>query len=197
MPIVIGLVGQPSAGKGTVAEMIVRCAKEANLTTASCRSRDILRETLDLWDIEANRANLQKLPELMTSTQGFGEGALSRALHKRLMTMTSDIVIADGMRWPSDEKMLRELPASVILYITADTKIRFERLKKRQGVGEKDKTWKEFLAEEKAMTESYISTFGSHADWKIENNGTPKELEADVRLFFQKFVLPKLNSRAT
>lgn len=197
MKIAIGIVGQPSAGKGTATKFIHACAEAAGYTTDDCRSRDILKETLDLWGMEADRAHLQKLPAVMTAPDAFGEGALSRALYDRLIKLTGDIAIADGMRWQSDEQMLRSLSKNLILYIIADPKIRYERLKARQGVGEKEKTWGQFLEEEKASTETYITEFGSHADWKIENNGTSAELETKIREFFQKAVLPKLGTLET
>jgi dephospho-CoA kinase len=190
--IVIGLVGQPSAGKGTVAGMLTRIAEESGFTTGICRSRDILKETLDIWHMEADRAHLQKLPEVMVAPNAFGEGALSHAVYGRLLKLQTDIAIADGMRWPSDEKMLRTIPSNLILYVTAEPRLRYERLKGRQGVGEKEKTWEQFLREEKAATEAYIPDFGSRADRKIENNGTQKELETYVREFFADLVLPRL-----
>jgi dephospho-CoA kinase len=192
MKIVIGIVGQPSSGKGTVSTIIDQCAVKAGISFSHYRSRDILKDTLDLWNIESERANLQILARVMTAKDAFQEGALSRALLPHLTQATTDIVISDGMRWQSDEEMLRAIPNSLILYVTADVKVRYERLKKRAGVGEKDKTWEEFLAEEKASTEVYIPTFGSHADYKVTNDGTLEELVAQIEEFFQKLVVPKL-----
>ena len=192
MKIVIGIVGQPSAGKGTVSTIIDQCALKAGVSFSHYGSRDILKHTLDLWEIKAERANFQKLAKVMASNDGFGEGALSRAMLPHLMGSTSEIVIADGMRWPSDEKMLRGIPKNLIIYVTADAKLRYERLKKRGGIGEKDKTWEKFLVEDKGNTETYIAEFGEHADYKVTNDGTLEELVEQVDDFFQKLVLPKL-----
>ena len=55
MTIVIGLVGEPLAGKGTCAYCIEKLEKARGITTGRVRFSDLLRETLTLWDLPATR----------------------------------------------------------------------------------------------------------------------------------------------
>jgi dephospho-CoA kinase len=135
---------------------------------------EILRETLDLWDIPHGRDNEQKMAIIMNAETGFGGGALSRAMRNRITHENVDVTILDGVRWLGDEKMLRDLNEegikSILVYISADPKVRYGRLLARNRAGEGATTWEDFARQEKARTEVDIPDIGSRAEVVIENN---------------------------
>lgn len=128
----------------------------------------------------------------MNKEDAFGEGALSRAVRNRFFKSSADIVVVDGVRWLSDEELIRSIPSNLLLYVTADFETRYGRAKRRKREGEELKTRKQFLKEDEAKNEIFTPQIGSRADWKIENSGNEEELKEKVREFWNKFVLPLL-----
>ena len=174
MKLVIGIIGAPLAGKETCANVLQQLLAEDGYRVSRHTFSDILRDTLSLWDIPHTRYNLQKMAIVMNAETGFGDGALSRAMRRRLMNDDADVAILDGVRWLGDEKMIRGLNddgiKSVFVYISADPKVRYERLLSRNRVGEAATTWEDFARQEKARTEVDIPDIGSRAEITLENN---------------------------
>jgi len=136
MSLVIGLVGEIRAGKSA----FVSCWEKIMAREHPMRSMetmkfsDVLFETLGAWGIEQSRVNLQKLAQAMNNE--YGEGTLTRAVKARVEASKVDIVVIDGVRWLSDEKLINELKGTM-LYITADVNIRHKRaLSSKEKVGE-------------------------------------------------------------
>jgi dephospho-CoA kinase len=98
MKLVIGIVGPPLAGKETCANLFEQLLVEDGYSVSRHTFSEILRETLDLWDIPHGRDNEQKMAIIMNAETGFKDGALSRAMRKRLMEDTADVTILDGVR---------------------------------------------------------------------------------------------------
>lgn len=181
--MIIGLVGQKGGGKGTFTDLLKKAAP--NKTISRIKSSDILLETLHTWGIPATRRNFQILASTMVAD--YGEGILTKAVHKRIAHDPSDIVIFDGVRWDSDVKMVREFPQSLIVYVTASPKIRYERTKTRkEKADEGDVTFEQFLEEEQMPTEIDIPRIGAKADFKIINDGTLEDFEKQVKEFYEK-----------
>jgi len=176
MKLVIGIIGPPLAGKETCANLFEKLLVEDGYSVSRHTFSDILRATLKLWDIVPDRENLQKMAIIMNAETGFGDGALSRAMRHRLKNDESDVTILDGVRWLGDEKMIRSLNdegiKTIIIYIEADAKIRYARLKERNRAGESMTTWEDFLRQEKARTEVDIPDIGSRAEITLSNNYT-------------------------
>ncbi len=178
MKIVLGLCGENGSGKETFVKLLQ--ALDPNLKIEHIRSSGFLKETLDLWDIPASRSNLQNLAIIMDAQ--YGKGSVSRAIYKKIVDSEADVVIFDGMRWLTDVEVMRRFPTSYLIYITADSKARYERLKRRnEKVGESTTPYLQFLTEEKAKTEVYISQISSQADFKIDNNGSLDDFRACVQ----------------
>ena len=121
----------------------------------------------------------------------FGKGTLTRSVQKRLMETRGNIVIFDGVRWQSDVKMIRSFPNNVLVYVTADLKIRYNRAKKRnEKAGESTLSFEDFKKEELAATEICIGEIGKSADFTIVNNNNADEfdnLREQVRIFYRDF----------
>ena len=188
--LVIGLVGEKGGGKGKFTELIKEWAKIVTCkfpTVKSTRFSDVLNDILKILSVSPSRENLQKL--VLNLKNAYGPDILTNAVHNRVLNEESDIVILDGIRWPTDEQMLRKFPNNILVYITADAKIRYERTKIRgEKAGESEASFEQFQKEEQVETEIFIPQIGSRADIKIRNNGTIEEFEDEIRNFYEQFI---------
>jgi len=180
--IVIGLVGEKGSGKETFSKFLKEMVAEEDL--AHIRFSDILKDTLEAWDLPTTRENMQHLAVIMN--QGFGEGTLTHAVYQRISKLKKKIIILDGVRWKTDVELLERFKNHTLIYITADLESRYKRLKKRaEKSGEDRSSMEQFLKEEKAPNELLIQEIGAQAEVKIENNGTLNELRRQVENFYQ------------
>ena len=183
MKYLIGVVGENGAGKDTFTTFFTAAA--APQTVSKHHFSDILYDTLEAWGIETTRANLQNLAIIMD--REYGKGSVTRATRARISSDTADIVIVEGVRWKTDVPMIRSFKGRFLVYITAKSEIRFDRMKKRgEKAGERKITHEQFEREEKAGTEIDIPEIGASADFKIENNGTLDEFRSKVEAVFRK-----------
>jgi len=186
MKALIALVGEKGGGKETFGNIVIELAQKENKTVTRCRFSDILNETLKLWNIETTRPKLQILSQAMDNA--YGKGTLTKAVKSRFENNPADIVIADGVRWETDRQMIRSIFRNVLVYITADSKIRYQRCVSRGRVEEGKKTLEDFMKEELAETEKYIPEIGARADFIIQNNGSEAELRKKVEEFYRSFI---------
>jgi dephospho-CoA kinase len=174
MKLVIGIVGPPLAGKETCADLLANLLVNDGYLVSRHTFSDILRETLDLWDIPHGRNNEQKMAIIMNAESGFKDGALGRAMRKRLMEDTSDVAVLDGVRWISDEKMIRSLGdegiKTILIYISADAKVRYERMLSRDRAGEGSTSWEEFERQGKMENEIHIEDICTRAELVLHND---------------------------
>lgn len=176
----VGLCGKPLAGKGTFAEQLSSVAADCRLTFAHVRFSDLLREMADLLALDQSRSNLQKIAQMID--EKFGQGTFSNAVLARLLKYPADVVLVDGVRWLTDEEMIRKLPGNRMVYIASPIEDRYERSKKRgENVGEKEKLFEQFCVEDEAENERFVENIGARADVKIQNAGTSPESEASYR----------------
>lgn len=185
MRFVIGLVGEKGSGKETFAKILQGLVPDKKI--AHIRFSDLLKETLNIWDIPTSRENLQKIAVVMKDN--FKTDAVSHATYQRINNLEAEIVLVDGVRWETDVKLIKKFKKNMLVYITADLMSRFERLKKRnEKLQEEDTSFEQFMKEEKAENELLIPIIGAKADYKIVNNGTLKEFKEDIKVFAKKFL---------
>lgn len=187
MKLLIGLTGEKGSGKGTFAELLCKIAPP-KISIHPTRFSDLLAETLNAWHIPTTRANLQKLSIMMD--REFGIGVLAAAIRHRVENDPSDVVILDGVRWQADVRMIRGFQNNVLVYITADPEVRFERLQ-GQGkyIGEVGMNFEQFQREERAATELLIPEIGRWANFKVCNNGSLREFRRVARSFYEQYVV--------
>ncbi len=188
MTKVIGLVGEKGSGKQTFVNFLKEIlrlpsvaqdySKETQIRQV--RFSDILAQTLMIWDIPNTRANLQKLSLIME--EGFGQASLANAAKFSIEGDHAEVLIFDGIRRQTELDLVKNMPNSILIYITADQKLRYERLKLRsEKVGEVGLTFEQFLEEEKSKAEINIPTLGKKADKRLENNGSLEEFKNKIK----------------
>jgi dephospho-CoA kinase len=180
---IIGLVGEKGSGKDTFAKYLTEISDKK---ISHIRFSDLLKQTLKLWDLPITRANLQKLAQVL---EDFGSGTVAHGLEKQIKETEAEIIILDGIRWKPDVELLNKFPEHKLVYITADPKLRFERLKSRgEKIGESEMSYEQFLEEESAANELLIPEIGSQADVKIENNGSIEQFDEEIKNFCASFL---------
>jgi len=178
MKLVIGLVGEKGSGKQTFVNFLKEILPDKKIRQV--RFSDILAQTLMIWDIPNTRANLQKLSLVME--EGFGQASLANAAKFSIERDDADVIVFDGIRRQAELDLVKNMPNSTLIYITADQNLRYARLKLRsEKVGEVGLTYEQFLEEEKSRAEINIPTLGQKANLKIENNNTLAEFKQKIR----------------
>ncbi len=166
--IIIGLVADISAGKDTFARYLAEKHGFERHTIS-----DILRGEAAERGLPPIRENLQKLAAEIRKKEG--KNALMQRTVKKFK---KEKIVISGIREPSEVDFLREkFPGKArIVHLTADPKIRFQRVLARGRTGD-PKTYEEFLKQEKTEWKEFdFKTLFKMADYKIENSGAVEEL---------------------
>ncbi len=172
--IILGFVGELSGGKGTACAYL-----KEKYNAPSYRFSTILRDVLNRLYLEINRPNLQELSRILRET--FGQDTLAKVIASDVKNDTSEIITVDGIRRLADIKYLKEIPGFHLIYLTADQKIRYERMTKRgENSDDNTKTFEEFQKDEQAEAELEIKETATSADFTINNDGTPEELYSQL-----------------
>ena len=176
--LIIGLVGEKGSGKETAGKLIEELMPQKKVVRV--RFSDILAETLTLWNLPLSRHNLQYMAIIMN--QQFGATTLSDAMEHRIANIDADIVLIDCIRWESDVVLLRSFPHNKLIYVTADAKIRYERIKQRkEKVGEGGVSFERFQEEELVKTEVLIPSIGKTANVAIHNDSGLEKLREHIK----------------
>ncbi|RMF89876.1 MAG: hypothetical protein D6733_05355 [Methanobacteriota archaeon] len=174
MKLVIGLSGRMGAGKGTVADFLIR------EYGAQCRRySDILSDLLRRLHLPVERRSLQMMGA--TLREVFGEDVLVQAMEGDLREAEADVVIVDGVRYPNEVRMLRGFEEGILFFVDAPAKVRFERIRKRGEKGEAEITFEEFLQAERRETERHLDEIREMADYRLDNSGSFEDLYRQVR----------------
>lgn len=172
--IILGFVGDLASGKGTVCKYLAQ-----KYNTPSYRFSTILRAVVDRLYIPQSRENLQEISRVLR--ENFGQDLLSKAMARDALTDPHELVAVEGIRRPTDITYLQNDPSFHLIYITADPKIRWERLVKRnENPGDDKKTYEQFLHDEQAEADRLIKDLGTSASFTITNNGTFTELYQQI-----------------
>ena len=171
---IIGLIGEMGAGKDTFCDYL----KESYQNVYFLKFSDALTEILKMFFDDVKREDQQWLSSALR--ERFGQDVLVKALVKKIEKITDGIIILNGVRRPDDFKALRSIGGKLI-YVTADVKLRWERVKVRGEKADDDVPFEKFVEMGKAEAESLITAIGVQADIKIENNGSKEEFYQKVK----------------
>lgn len=184
--MIIGLTGKNGAGKGEVAAELVRLGFEYFSLS------DVLRGELKKHKRPTTRDNLTHLGNELRRT--YGAGALSLKTLAKIDPYKNNVV--DSFRNPGEVEVFRKNGPFTLIAVTAEAKIRFQRLRSRAREND-PRTLSEFLKVEKrehkptTPMDPYpqnISACVAAADVKIPNNGTLEQLYRHVVNCLQKII---------
>lgn len=178
--IVLGFVGDLAAGKGTICKYL----KEQHGVNAY-RYSTMLRDVMKRLYIPESRESLQQLSKILR--ESFGQDLMSKVIALDVENDPNNITAVEGIRRPSDIIYLEKMPGFNLVYITADPKIRWERLVKRaENPGDVEKTYEQFLADEQAEADRLIKELGATAKFTITNNGNWEEFYKQMEEILNK-----------
>jgi len=174
--MIIGVTGTLGAGKGTIAEVLVKKGfKHYSMS-------DFINEEIKKRGMEIDRSNQVLVANDLRTT--FGPSYIAERVYDMAKTQWGNCII-ESLRAVGEVEALRKKGEFILIAVDADPKIRYERISKRQS--EKDNvTFSEFISHEQRemqlidSTKGNIKTCMSMADFKIINNGSMKEIEEDV-----------------
>ncbi len=179
--IIIGLTGEMGAGKDTFCDHIVKVSQEP---VFCFKFSNPLSEVLNVFFDEVTRDDQQWLGVVLR--ERFGEDILAKALLKKINSIDKGIILLNGIRYWQEYNMVKDLGGRMI-YITADSKIRWQRLQKRGEKADDSAPYEEFLKKEKGKTELLINKIGEKSNFKIENNGSLEEFHQKIDKVMNKF----------
>lgn len=176
--MIIGLTGPISSGKDTVAIYLKKYGfKHFSLS-------DELRSILKEKKIEPTRENLINWGNKLRKKYG------TAYLAERILKKIKGNAVVSSIRNLGEIERLKKEKNFFLIGIDADPKIRFERAKKRNRLGDV-KTFKEFL--EKERKENNQKRYGQQlslclqkADYKIDNSKGLEELYGQVEQIFKE-----------
>jgi len=169
MTLYIGLAGRIGSGKTVVSKHL-----QDNYGANERRFSEILEEILGTLRFPIKREYLQKLGKVLR--EEFGHGILVEVMKKKLEEETSDAIVVDGVRYENEVDMLRSLEDSILIFVSAPSELRYERVVKRGTRGEAAISYDDFLKNEEAATEREVGAVEKQADFILENVGTIEEL---------------------
>ncbi len=179
--IIIGLTGEMGAGKDTFCDHI---AKVSQGPVFCFKFSDPLSEVLTIFFDEVSREDQQWLAIMLR--ERFGKDILAKAIKKKINNTQEGLIILNGIRYREEFNMVKKMEGKII-YITADSKLRWQRLQDRGEKKDDSASYEKFLELEKSETESLIQEIGKEADYKIENNGSLEEFHKKVDELMGKF----------
>lgn len=181
--IIIGLIGETGSGKDTFCDRIKKTVKKP---VFCFRFSDPLSEVLKIFFDEVKKEDQQWLAGNLR--ERFGENILGEAIKKKVNGMKKGIIILNGVRMPQEVKMIKEIGGKII-YITADSRTRWERVTKRGEKKDDSVSYEKFLEMEKAKSEVNIPDLGREADFRIENNGSVDNLYKKIDMLIKNIKL--------
>jgi len=183
---IIGIIGENASGKTTMTDYLVK-----KYNAATVRFSDMLADVLDRLYLKKTRANLQILSTILR--QNFSEDIMSHVVIQDIKKKNHSLIVAEGIRRPSDTVYLRTFENFYLLYIAAEEQTRFERLKNRaEKTDDAQKTWEDFQKEGKQESEQKIKEIAQQANFIIDNNGTREEFYTHIDAVMSKLSLHTL-----
>ena len=181
MKMILGLVGETGSGKDTFCDYFKKIRKGVFVF---CFSQP-LTEALRIFFDEVKKEDQQWLVKALR--ERFGNNILGEAIAKKIKNVKKGLVILNGVRMWEEFKMIKKFGGKIV-YVTADPKIRWQRIQNR-GEKKDDKiSYQKFLKMEKAASEILIPKIGKKADFKIENNGSKQNFYKSVKTVLNKMM---------
>lgn len=184
--MLIGLTGKNGSGKGEVAAFL----KDRGFIFYSLS--DVIREEVKRQGLPVTREHLIRTGNHLRAT--YGASVMADRILERIDPDKNYVI--DSFRNPFEVETFRRRGNFVLLHISADVRVRFDRVHARAREND-PKTFEEFVRLESAeevdsVSNQQLSKTAAFADIEIENNGTLQELHEKTRE-----TLVKISSRLT
>ncbi len=182
--IITGITGTLGAGKGTVADFLV---KEKGFRHYSVR--DFLVSEIEKRGLPINRDSMVEVANDLRKNNS--PSYIIEQLVLKAKENGGNAVI-ESVRAVAEAKRLKEMGA-LLLSVDARQNLRYERAVKRGSVTD-DVTFEKFVSDEKREmnssdpTKQSIADVMQMADIKIENNGTIEKLEELIDVYLKKYL---------
>lgn len=187
--LILCFVGQIASGKEVVKKYL-----EAEYGAKSLRFSSILRDALDCLGIEDNRDNIIKLSTWSRET--FGNDLLAKTIAKKAEEIDNNLVIIDGARRIDDLVYLKENKNFYLIAIEAKAELRFERsVLRNENPGDAQKSYQDFLKDQKKETEITIPATMATANFSIDNNRDLHHLYRQIDNILQELDFKKTISQ--
>ncbi|VVB70235.1 AAA domain protein [uncultured archaeon] len=180
--LVLGLSGTFAAGKGTFIEIV-----KSHFNAYSVSTSDALRSEADKLGIIRTRNSLQELANKLVSQKGSGILAELSCVS----IPSCDILIVDGLRRSGEFDFLEKKYGKNFhsVWIDADLKVRYERIKQRAREGESILSFQEFkVSEEKesnGLNSQNLTTCKNLCEFLLDNTSS--------RDFFEEKIVDLIN----
>jgi dephospho-CoA kinase len=177
--MIIGITGTDGAGKGTVVE----CLKAKGFTHYSARS--LIVAEIERQGLPVDRNQMRLTANEMRATHG-NEFVIKQAFEKAQSEDVKDVVI-ESVRALAEAEFLRSREG-ILLAVDADPNVRYKRVQGRRSATDQV-SYEQFLEHEElekndpdpnGMQKAKVIEM---ADYTIMNDGTMKELHAQVEHF--------------
>lgn len=179
--LIFGFVGEISSGKGTACQYLAD-----KYDAPSYRFSTMLRDILQRLHMDISRDHMQRLSQVLR--EEFGQDTLAKVIAQDVNADPNLVVTVDGIRRDADIQYLREIPGFVLVYLTAEQKIRYERITSRgENTDDVKKTFEQFVQDQQAEAEQQIVKTASGADERIDNNGSLQDLQNALDELVKKY----------
>lgn len=168
--IIIGLVGEAAAGKGTVAAFLSDKFGASTHTFSKA-----MKDCVERLYLPLSRENIAAFSTL--TRKAYGEDLYARVVAKDCEADTHAMIVVDGIRLEADMAALKGFPGFHLIYVTAPVELRWQRARNRgEKAGESEMSLEDFKKEELLPTELAIKSIGAGAEFTVPNAGDFAEL---------------------
>ncbi len=179
---IIGITGTLGSGKGTVVDYLVKHKNFKHYSVSGYLKNELIKQNKEI-----NRTNLQDIGNEIR--EKFGPSYITEQLFQSAQDNKNNTII-ESIRNPKEAEFIKQHGGKIIA-VTADQKIRFDRIKLRQS--EKDNvTFDEFRKqEEKEFQNSDPNAQNlpkciDMSDYVINNNGSLDNLYEQTEKIINK-----------
>jgi dCMP deaminase len=176
--MILGVTAFLCAGKGEFSNYL----KEKDFIVYSCS--DIIREECKKRNIETTRDNLQKIGNELR--EQFGANVLAERLAQKIKNSNKKYFVVESIRSPAEIEELKKLNDFYLVFIDADSKIRYQRAKERLREKEHVSSYEEFITcENKEMESSnpnsqQLKKCKELSEYIVSNDTTIEEFKKEI-----------------
>lgn len=181
--IIIGITGTLGAGKGTIADFLVKKRGFSHYSV-----REFLIREIEKRELPVNRPSMTIVGNDLRTR--YGSGYIAEELYKEAVASGKNCII-ESIRTEGEIIVLKKHKNFYLFAVDADQRTRYQRVVARQS--ETDQiSYEEFGANEKREfasddpSKQNLSRCITLADYVFHNDGTREELEKQVNAVLEK-----------